>query len=74
MSNETAAILGTPIDLNDPRQIDEKGRVAPELMPDRALLVEIVHNQRAANDAIEQFIESMAKNPMLKMLAGKFGA
>jgi hypothetical protein len=53
--------------------IDEKGRTNPRAMEDRQLLEEILRNQRQANDTIEAFIENMAKNPMFKMFAGKFG-
>ena len=52
----------------------DKGRVDPEEMTDRELLIECVRNQRQMLDTVQSFVDSMQKNPMLKMMAGKFGA
>lgn len=54
--------------------IVDNGRVDPETMTDRELLLECVRNQREMLDTVRSFVESMQRNPMLKMMAGKFGA
>lgn len=52
---------------------DAKGRYPVEAMTDRELLVEAVLTMRKTQDTVEQFIADMAQNPMLRMMAGKFG-
>jgi hypothetical protein len=56
---------------SDPFERDEKGRIKPNQLTDRELLIEVVTSQRATQDLVESFIASMSKNPMLKMMAGK---
>jgi hypothetical protein len=58
---------------DDPRGRDDKGRIRPDQMLDREMMIEIVTSQRATQDLVESFIASMSKNPMMKMMAGKFG-
>lgn len=52
---------------------DNKGRMPVKGMADRELLEEIVTSQRELADLVEKFVESIGKNPMLKMMAGKLG-
>jgi len=53
--------------------LDAKGRMTPGTMSDRELMEEILANQRATQDLVLSFIEGMKNNPMMKMMAGKFG-
>jgi hypothetical protein len=53
--------------------VDIRGRRHVEAMTDRELLEETVKTLRSTQDTVEAFIESMSKNPMLKMFASKFG-
>lgn len=42
-------------------------------MTDRELLEEIADSQRKTQELVENFVNSMSKNPMLKAFAGRFG-
>jgi len=53
---------------NDPAHLDNKNRIRPEFLTDRELLIETVTMLRTTQDALESFVGSAAKNPMLKML------
>lgn len=53
--------------------VDSKGRMNPEAMSDRELLIEAVTTMRATQDLVTEFIAAMEKNPMLKSMAGMFG-
>lgn len=59
----------------DPQEItyDDKGRQNVESMSDRQLLEETVKWQRITGDTLEQMMQSMGNNPMLKVLVGRFG-
>lgn len=57
----------------DMHERDAKGRMDPRDMTDRSLLEEIVTSQRETQDLVVQFIEGMKANPMMRMMAGKFG-
>lgn len=54
-------------------EFDDKGRPEVIYMTNRDLLEEAVRSQRAVADMVEKFIASMEKNPMMKMMAGRFG-
>lgn len=59
--------------------MDAKGRLSPEHMTDRALLVELVTHMRVLNDTVEEFSESPMVKSMtsggspLAALGGMFG-
>lgn len=59
MTDTSPAHLTTP-------PMDDKGRLSPEHMTERALLVELVTNLRVVVDVVDEFSDS----PMVKGLMG----
>jgi hypothetical protein len=53
--------------------IDEQGRRVANELTEREMLIAIVESQRRTEDMVADFIAKMGQNPMLKMMAGKFG-
>lgn len=49
------------------------GLRAVEDMTDRELLEEIATSQRLMLQTVQSFVDTMKTNPMLRMMAGKFG-
>lgn len=56
---------------NTPTTLDAKGRKLPGFMNDRELMETILLNQRAMMDLVNDFVENMKSNPMMKMMTGK---
>lgn len=54
-------------------ETDDQGRMPISQMSDRELLEEVAGWQRRMDGQISALVESMSKNPMLKVFAGKFG-
>lgn len=52
-------------------ETDEKGRPLAQYMNDREVMEAILHNQRAMLDLVNDFVENMKNNPMMKMMSRK---
>lgn len=67
-------IDGRPIETADIKPIfDDKGRKSIPLMSDREIIEEMLTQQRATRDLVETFILEMNKNPLMSMMATRFG-